>query len=185
MARPTRSGARVSSEWLAAALLEMNSDGTLAEYADWLTLNVLRTFSADHGVIGLYAVQSDTPEEIFYHLEGVSEEYRQASMSRIVGPRNWRVIRRAAATGEHIFVPDAETSPLLRDISDLVRAEGYKSLLSMPVRLDGGLLGVVTLYYDAPVNLDDAYFSTLQAFLDKAAPTLREHAQRERPAAMT
>ncbi len=70
------------------------------------------------------------------------------------------------------MVADARTDPLMAAAHDLVRAEGYVSLLALPLLYGDSLVATVSMYYDRSVELDKEYVTTAQGVADHFAVAL-------------
>jgi PAS domain S-box-containing protein len=89
-----------------------------------------------------------------------------------------------------IVVEDVEKEPLLASRLDMLRQEGVRSLLAVPIRIHGIISGTITFYYKRPEEFSDADIKVVSALANLAASAittaelyeeqsrLREEAQR-------
>ena len=63
---------------------------------------------------------------------GLTDEYVQEVITRVNEGKTRGVSYRVVESGLHVFVEDALTDPPFHGLHDLVRAQGYRSLLAVP-----------------------------------------------------
>lgn len=105
---------------------------------------------------------------------GISAEYLNEINAQIAGGRMYGVVKRVWETRQHVFIPDARTDPLTAPVHDVIAAEGYVGILTIPVLHGESLIATISLYYDRLVALDDQYLATAQGVADHfAVPVAR------------
>jgi GAF domain-containing protein len=82
------------------------------------------------------------------------------------------VTYRVVESGLHVFVEDALSDPLFTGLYDLVRAQGYRSLLAVPMYREDRVIGSVNLYYDVPRKVSENEIAVAQAFADQLSLAL-------------
>jgi GAF domain-containing protein/nitrogen-specific signal transduction histidine kinase len=89
-------------------------------------------------------------------------EWRSLSM-----PVGEGIIGRAAATGQPVRSDDLRNDPrsAQRDVDE---KEGIRSLLSVPLRVGGEIIGVISAFSTAPGFFTDRHQTLLEAFADQA-----------------
>jgi DNA-binding Lrp family transcriptional regulator len=103
---------------------------------------------------------------------GLSPGYVQAVVNRVNEGAARGVAVRVVESGLHVYVEDATVDPLLDGMYDLVRRQGYRSLLAVPMRRGGTVVGTINLYFDQPWGPTDEDISVAQAFGDHASLAL-------------
>lgn len=97
----------------------------------------------------------------------LSDPYVNAIVDRVNSGIAKGVVMRVLATKLHVFVEDAPTDPLLSGLGDVIRQEGYRSLLSLPIFDGSDILGTLNLYFDQIHHLGDEEISRAQAYADQ------------------
>ena len=103
---------------------------------------------------------------------GLAEKYVEEVVQRINVGTSRGVSSRVVESGLHVFVEDALTDPLLNGLHELVKEEGYRSLLAVPMYHGGRVIGSVNLYYDKVRRTTDDEVAVAQAFADQVALAL-------------
>lgn len=78
----------------------------------------------------------------------------------------------AAATGEPAHLPDAQRHSDWPDYADAVTAQGVRSVISVPFRLEGETKAALVLYARRPFQFDDA-LEHAKDFAVQASPAVR------------
>ena len=100
---------------------------------------------------------------------GLSAHYVTSVVDLVQRGRADGVVKRVWQTRLHLLVADALTDPLLAEVRELVRGEGYRGLLVLPVLFGDSMLATVSLYWNRPVELNDAYLAIAQSTVDHFA----------------
>ena len=103
---------------------------------------------------------------------GLAEKYVEEVVQRINVGTSRGVSSRVVESGLRVFVEDALTDPLLNGLHELVKEEGYRSLLAVPMYHGGRVIGSVNLYYDKVRRATDDEVAVAQAFADQVALAL-------------
>ncbi len=104
--------------------------------------------------------------------QGISEQYRE----HVLVPPGEGVIGIALKTREPVIIADALNDERISATEQDIRAEGYRSLLGLPLVTKRTELGVACLYSYEPNGFRGAELPLLLAFCDEAALAL-ENAQ--------
>jgi HAMP domain-containing protein len=75
----------------------------------------------------------------------------------------------ARATGKPVVVADAQTDPRLAPVAELVRREGFRTILILPFVHHGQTTGAFGLYHDQPRDYTPEEISLGEAFAAQAA----------------
>jgi GAF domain-containing protein len=86
--------------------------------------------------------------------------------------RRGRGVPTARSRGQHLFVADALDDPTFAGVADLVRAEGFRSFLSLPIMLEHRHLGNLNLYFDEVISYDPDLVAKGQELADVVAAHL-------------
>ncbi len=159
---------RVDTETLAALMIGPPRYGNFDELTDAICDAVTIGLGADRALITTSPPGADlaaTPAK----RRRISQRYLDALIERIADGRTEGVIKRVWATRLHVVVADARTDPLMAAAHDLVRAEGYVSLLTLPMLYGESLVATISMYYDRPTSLDGEYVATAQGVADHFA----------------
>jgi DNA-binding Lrp family transcriptional regulator len=174
-------GPRVDTEALAAVLIGPPRYATLDELTDTICDAAVAGLGADRVLVATAATGGEISgitggatstatgagrDMGVAKTRRLSGRYIEALNGRIAGGRTDGVIKRVWQTRLHVLVADARTDPLMANAHDLVRAEGYVTLLTLPMLYGDALVATVSLYYDAPAALDDGYIATAQGVAD-------------------
>ena len=103
---------------------------------------------------------------------GLSDDYVQEVVARVNEGKSRGVTLRVVESGLHVFVEDALIDPLFEGLHDLARAQGYRSLLAVPMYRDDRVIGSVNLYYDQPRKVTEDEIAVAQAFADQLSLAL-------------
>ena len=103
---------------------------------------------------------------------GISERYRAG----VEGHSPWGPDA-AGAVAE--FIPDVDSDTTLGPLRALVREEGIASLVFVPLRARGRLIGKLVLYSDTPAAHDEDWLRVVTAAADIVAGALDGHQARE------
>jgi Lrp/AsnC family transcriptional regulator for asnA, asnC and gidA len=120
--------------------------------------------------VSIWSVEEPDGPPVYRASRGLSVEYldaiRERASPRIgVGPR-------VLGAHVHVYVEDAHTDPLMAEVQDLVRREGYRSMLFLPLLYGEQLIGLIGLYNDAIRGYSDDEIALAQAFADQLAIAL-------------
>lgn len=167
-AAPT--GPRVDTEVLAALMIGPPRVQGFEALVEAICDAVTAGLGADRALV----VTSDKPNGDWYsstiqRRRGISERYLDALVARINDGRTDGVIKRVWESRLHMFLADARSDPLMAAAHDLVRAEGYVSLLTLPVLYGDSLVATISMYYDRQIAPDDQYIATAQGVADHFA----------------
>jgi GAF domain-containing protein len=110
---------------------------------------------------------------------GLRDEYIREDIRRVNEGKTRGVSYRVVESGLHVFIEDALADPLMSGLHDLVRAEGYRSFLAVPMFREGRVIGTINLYYDQPRHLPDDEIAVAQALADQLSSSLARVATRE------
>ena len=166
-------GPRVDTEVLAALMVGPPRFADLDALTDAICDAVTAGLDADRAmVVTTDQFNGDWFSSSVSRRRGISERYLSALIARINDGSTCGVIKRVWETRLHMFLADARTDPLMTDAHDLVREEGYVSLLTLPVLYGQSLVATISMYYDRPVAPDDRYIATAQGVADHFAVTL-------------
>lgn len=103
---------------------------------------------------------------------GLSADYVAAAVSAISSRYPKGLTVRVVETGLHVFVEDARTDLLFEHIRDEVRAEGFCSVLCLPILQSQTVMGSITLYFDQVRRPTDEEILVAQALVDQVAAQL-------------
>ncbi len=105
---------------------------------------------------------------------GVSEVYRRHLEARFSGFGSWAGPTGLAITRRRqVVVPDIQAHPDLAGWADWATAEGYHSLCSTPLDVEGDVLGALNLYRPRAGAWPEGDLEVLSFFSDHAATALR------------
>jgi DNA-binding Lrp family transcriptional regulator len=130
------------------------------------------------GARRVFAGLMTTPESdaasdpLFSHTlrwRGLSSRYIETIYGHI---RTGQGVPTGNSRGRHLFVSDARSDPLFSPVAELVRAEGFRSFLSLPIMCDDAHLGNVNIYFDEVIDYDAASVSKAQELADRAGAHL-------------
>ena len=102
---------------------------------------------------------------------GLSPSYLEAASS-VIGNYPAGPTVRVVETGLHVFVEDARTDRLFEHIRDHVQAEGFHSVLCLPMLQSRAVMGSVTLYFNRTYRPSDDEITIAQALADHVAGQL-------------
>ncbi|MCO1658555.1 GAF domain-containing protein [Pseudonocardia sp. S2-4] len=161
-------GPRIDTEALAALMIGPPRYANFDELTEAILDAVVTGLGADRALIAT-SPPGASPGSNVAKRRGVSLRYLDALIARIADGRTEGVIKRVWATRLHVVVADARTDPLMAAAHDLVRAEGYVSLLTLPMLYGESLVATISMYYDRLTALDDEYVATAQGVADHFA----------------
>ena len=164
----------IDADVLLEATLRPPVFSRLDEILVWMCQTAARAFNADHALSIVYAPRRgpgipSSPRVLGAGSFAFSPGYLERIGDRLKKGTNLGVIRHCLETRQHVFVDDALTSPLMKGAEDVIRAEGYTALLSVPVLFGAIPFGVSTIYFDRPTTIDEHYVATIQRFIDQCA----------------
>lgn len=162
-------GPRVDTEALAALMIGPLRYADFDELTDAICDAVTIGLGADRALIATSKPGVGRRATSVAKLRGISMRYLDALIERIEDGRTDGVIKRVWDTRLHVVLADARTDPLMAAAHDLVRAEGYVSLLTLPMLYGDSLVATISMYYDRLTNLDDDYVATAQGVADHFA----------------
>jgi DNA-binding Lrp family transcriptional regulator len=160
-------GPRVDTEALAAVMIGPPRYANLDELTDAI---------CDAGVAGLGADRVLVATEVkgarmarVAKTRRLSARYIEEFNRRIDGGITDGPIKRVWQTQLHVVVADARTDALMASAHDLVRAEGYVTLLTLPMLYGDSLVATVSLFFDTLTTFTDCYIATAQGVADSFA----------------
>ncbi|WP_205346867.1 AsnC family transcriptional regulator [Pseudonocardia broussonetiae] len=162
-------GPRVDTEALAALMIGPPRYGNFDELTDAICDAVITGLGADRALIGTSKPGNGRRGTSIAKRRGISLRYLDALVARIEDGRTDGVIKRVWDTRLHIVVADARTDPLMAAAHDLVVAEGYVTLLTLPMLYGDSLVATISMYYDRLTTLDEEYVATAQGVADHFA----------------
>jgi DNA-binding Lrp family transcriptional regulator len=161
-------GPQVDTEALAAVMIGPPRHANLDELTDAVCDAATTGLGADRVLVATAGADGNRAWGVAKR-RGISDGYLQALNTLIDGGVTDGVIKRVWQTRLHVYVADARTDPLFVAAHDLVRAEGYVTILTLPMLYGDSLVASVSLYYNTPYALDDAYIATAQRVADSFA----------------
>lgn len=117
--------------------------------------------------VAVFLSEPDSEQLVHHASRGLSAEYL-AEIARRVSPSVGIGVR-VTSTRLHLYVEDARSSPLFVGMEDLVRQEGYRSVLFLPMLYGGDVIGLLGLYYDTRRRYSDDEIALAQALADQLA----------------
>ena len=159
-------GPHIDTEALAAAMIGSSRHADLDALTDAVCDAATAGLGADRVLV---ATARGEHEWAVAGVRGVSARYLRALTRLIDGGVTDGVIKRVWQTRVHVLVADARTDPLFAAAHALVRDEGYVTILTLPMLYGESLVASLSLYYDVPYALDDAYVATAQGVADSFA----------------
>ncbi len=170
-ALPARAGS--SEAALAGFVLDVARASSVAEVIELGCETVITYLGADR--VSIYLVDEAPGRLVQRGSRGLSARYLQAIDEQL--RENWGVGLRVWKRRVHLYVEDAAASPLLEGAHDVIREEGYRSLLFLPALYGERIIGTVGLYSNAIRRYTDDEIAVAQAFADQLAIALvrQEH----------
>lgn len=164
----------ISEEILQPATFRPPTPDSLEEILSWMCRTAAQAFGADHSLSLIYPPTIDhenpsIPDVLGSASFGLSNGYLERVTEGFQKASNLGVVRRCLDTRQHVFVDDTLRSPLLAGVSDQVNAEGYRSLLAVPILFGALPFGVTVLYFDRSITIDERYVASVQRFIDQCA----------------
>jgi DNA-binding Lrp family transcriptional regulator len=163
--QPPAGGPPVDTEALAAVMLGSPRHADLGELAE----AVCDAATAGLGADRVLVATAEGERWVVTRRRGISDRYLDGLNRLIDGGVTDGVIKRVWQTRLHVLVADARTDPLFAAAHALVQAEGYVTILTLPMLYGESLVASVSLYYDTLYALDDAYIATAQGVADSFA----------------
>ena len=157
---------RIDTDALAAATIGPQRHRGIGELIDAVCDAAITGLGADRVLV---ATADGEHGYTLAGMRGISSGYLDALNRLIDEGMTDGVIRRVWQTRLHVYVADARTDPLMAAAHRLVRAEGYVSILTLPLLYGTSLVASVSLYYDTARVLDDAYIAAAQSVADSLA----------------
>ncbi len=114
-------------------------------------------------------MDSDGAQKMAWHF-GLSDRFLEAAQARI----DIRAVHAAVRTSSPIFIPDAPSDERTAPMHDMIREEGYRSVLHLPLRGSENGFGTVSYYFDEIVSLPEHLIETAQTFADQAAAAIEK-----------
>ena len=150
---------------------------------------VLRATGADRALLAVFgwvaprgdnshvrtAGREDHGQRLFApvkYARGLSADYVAAAVSSISSAFPSGLTVRVVETGLHVVVEDAQTDPLFEHIRGHVQAEGFRSVLCLPMLQSQTVMGSITIYFDAVHVPTDDQITVAQALADQVASQL-------------
>jgi DNA-binding Lrp family transcriptional regulator len=162
-------GPHVDTEALAALMIGTPRHGNFDELTDAICDAVTTGLGADRVLIATSPPGGPRRSSTVAKRRGISARYLDALIRRIEDGRTEGVIKRVWETRLHVVLADARTDPLMAAAHDLVREEGYVSLLTLPMLYGDSLVATISMYYDRLTALDEEYIATAQGVADHFA----------------
>lgn len=162
-------GPRVDLDRLASLMLGPHAYDDVDELTETVCDAVTEGLGADRVLIATAQPGTEPGDRGIAKQRGISERYLSALVARIAEGRTDGVIKRVWRTRLHVLLPDARTDPLMAAAHDLVRAEGYVSLLTLPMLHGDSLVATISMYYDQLMAFDDEYVARAQSVADHFA----------------
>jgi diguanylate cyclase (GGDEF)-like protein len=130
-----------------------------------------REVSAADGV-SIFVRDPETGELTDYRVTAaVSERYKD-----LPPPRPKGITYEVARTGESLFIADAQHHPLFADGA----YPNLHAIASLPLKLEGEMVGVMNVGYNRPYEFDESTFRLLHAVADNAAVAVHNAELHER-----
>jgi DNA-binding Lrp family transcriptional regulator len=161
-------GPVVDTERLAALMIAPRPHG-FNELAELICDAVTAGLGADRALITTERPGARDRPAAPAKRRGISLRYLEALTARIRDGRIEGVIKRVWDTRQHVLLADARIDPLMAAARDLVLAEGYVTLLTLPMLYGSSLVATVSMYYDRQMTLSDEYLGTAQTVIDQFA----------------
>lgn len=158
-------GPHVDTEALAAVMIGPPRYANLDELTDAICDAAVAGLGADRVLVATGATSEGRISQVA-KARRISARYLEAINRRIDVGITDGIIKRVWQTQLHVLVTDARTDPLFSSAHDLVRAEGYVTILTLPMLYGDSLVATVSLYYDTHSTLDDSYIATAQGVAD-------------------
>ncbi|MGI5131120.1 AsnC family transcriptional regulator [Pseudonocardia sp. CA-107938] len=162
-------GPRVDLERLAALMIGPHVHDDFEALAETVCDAVQKGLGADRVLIVTSPPGAGSTGPSVAKRRGISQRYLDGVDKRIADGRTDGVIKRVWRTRLHVLLPDARTDPLMAAAHDLVRAEGYVSLLTLPMLYGDSLVATISMYYDQLMAFDDEYVARAQGVADHFA----------------
>jgi DNA-binding Lrp family transcriptional regulator len=159
-------GPAIDTELIGSFLLRPPAFATVGELLDRACELAIAGLSADRALASVVGDRSAGSPLLATRSRGLSDAYIASTIERMKAGAT-PVVARVIETGQHVLVPDARTDPLMAWAEDLVRVEGYRTFLTVPMMYGERVVGVLSLYLNAPARLPDgSYIATTQALAD-------------------
>jgi signal transduction histidine kinase/CheY-like chemotaxis protein/putative methionine-R-sulfoxide reductase with GAF domain len=149
----------ISSELNASIIDE--EDITVAGIAVEKMLEFMRCEKA-----AIFNYDIDKSKIDFVAHRGLSKEYLQSDLSQ----ESARAL--IALTQEPVIVPDIDQDERFASVSDVAHAEGFRSLLELPLRVRGKLVGSMAAYYKDVHDFESEELALNKLFADHVAIAL-------------
>jgi len=159
--RQTRALQRMTASLSAGLDLQANLDAALAV--------AQQLFGADRAAI--FLDDPETGERRCFAARGLSESYL-AAVARHYRGREPDL----SDLPDHIYIADALSHPRMAGLREAIRAEGFCSLLFVPLRYRGQPIGMFTLYHDRQRRYTPVELSLARTLAEQTAIAL-EHAR--------
>ena len=170
--------ARRRTEMSAAALIETGRElaGGLepAEVARQVASSVVRVFGAQRSA--LYRLEPDADRLVCIAAAGVGDATRWHGQIFRMGEGT---VGRAAAEERSVWTPDVLTDPKITmpvEVADRIRADGFRSVLAVPLKTGDRIIGVLTLGDVAGRTYTEDELALLAAFVGQGAVALENSA---------
>jgi len=170
--------ARRRTEMSAAALIETGRElaGGLepAEVARQVASSVVRVFGAQRSA--LYRLEPDADRLVCIAAAGVGDPTRWHGQTFRMGEGT---VGRAAAEERSVWTPDVLTDPKITmpvEVADRIRADGFRSVLAVPLKTGDRIIGVLTLGDVAGRTYTEDELALLAAFVGQGAVALENSA---------
>lgn len=159
------------------AMLHPPEFGEIQQVVEWICETMTHCFSADHALCVIYNSESDPAASFARRVLasstlGLSQGYADLIYERLRSAEVSGVVQHALTTRQHVFVDNALTSPLMAGTADVIRREGYISMIAFPILFGAMPFGVCSLYFDQQIMIDEMIVGAAQNFLDQCAVTI-------------
>jgi DNA-binding Lrp family transcriptional regulator len=144
---------------VAARVLEIDDVDALLDLACEVAASALGADRALAATLGPDTSPADPLARLRWR--GLSSRYVEAR-ARFGGPLSAVLLEQ----GQHLFVSDALTDPAFKELADLAKAEGYRSVLAVPIHWDDAVRAVLMLYYDSVIPWNEDLVSRTHQLAD-------------------
>ena len=107
---------------------------------------------------------AESPAPSTMRWRGLSSRYVEEIRAR--GQAEGVILPNIVKHNQHVFVADARTDPLFRSVTDLVRSEGFRSWLGVPVCHGDTRRGTLCLYWDSVITYREDLVRQAQELAD-------------------
>jgi PAS domain S-box-containing protein len=141
---------------------QLSTHSDLQSLFEFFTLEGKHFLHADRSAICLI---NPNGQRHFLWQDGLSDTFIKAVESRV----NPRPGTQVTEESESIFVRDVLNDPRTAPMHDVMRGEGYFSVLHLPLRTETDSIGVASFYFDTDVVPTENQIKMAQTFTDYAS----------------